>query len=67
MRVPYDNGKIKIGSNYNPDLRPEIDADMEYLQTALIGDVDAIRRGKVATVIYVAVAVLALFGYFLFN
>jgi hypothetical protein len=68
MRTPYDNGKIKIGSNFNPDTRPPMDdPDMLLLQTALICDTKAIRREKITTVIYVAVVVLAVFGYFLFN
>ena len=67
MRTPYDNGKVKIGSNYQPDMRPPIDDDMLLLQTALIGDAKAIRREKALWSIYVAVVVFIAFGAFLFN
>ena len=67
MRTPYDTGKVKIGSNYNPDLRPAIDADMEFLQTAFIGDIPAIKRQRAAWAVYIGAVVLAIFGLFLFN
>lgn len=68
MTVPYDNGKIKIGSNFQPDRRAVMDdPDMLLLQTALICDTKAIRKEKAMNAIYVAVVVLALFGYFLFT
>jgi len=52
MRTPYNTGKIKIGSNYNPDLRPAIDGDMEYLQTALIGDIKKIKLARLMWLVY---------------
>jgi hypothetical protein len=68
MRTPYDNGKIKMGSNYNPDTRAVVDdPDMLLLQTALICDTKAIRKEKAMTTTYIAVVVLVLFGYFLFT
>lgn len=67
MRTPYDTGKVKIGSNYNPDLRPEIDSDMELLQTAFIGDIRAIKRERAAWAVYIGAVVLVMFGLFLFN
>jgi hypothetical protein len=67
MRTPYDTGKVKIGSNYHPDLRPAIDADMEFLQTAFIGDISAIKRQRAAWAIYIGALLLAVFGLFLFN
>lgn len=68
MRTPYDNGKIKMGSNYNPDTRSLIDdPDMLLLQTALIGDIRAIKRERAAWAIYVGAVVLVVFGLFLFN
>jgi len=67
MRVPYDTGKVKIGSNYNPDLRPAIDGDMELLQTAFIGDIPAIKRQRAAWAIYISTVILIVFGVFLFN
>jgi hypothetical protein len=66
--TPYDNGKVKIGSNYNPDRRAVMDdPDMLLLQTALICDTKAIRKEKAMTAIYVAAVVLIAFGFFLFN
>lgn len=67
MNTPYNTGKVKIGSNYQPDRRPPIDSDMLLLQTALIGDVVAIKRSRAANAIYIAVLVLLVFGMFLFN
>ena len=67
MRTPYDTGKVKIGSNYHPDLRPAIDSDMELLQTAFIGDIQAIKRERAVWAVYIGVVVLAIFGLFLFN
>lgn len=32
----YNTGKVKIGSNYRPDNRPEITGDMLRLQIALL-------------------------------
>lgn len=67
MRTPYDTGKVKIGSNYHPDLRPAIDSDMELLQTAFIGDIPAIKRERMLWAIYVGAVILVIFGLFLFN
>ena len=67
MNVPYNTGKVLIGSNYNPDRRAEIDGDMEYLQTALIGNVAEIKKQKIAKVVYVGALVATLFGAFLFH
>ena len=62
MRTPYDTGKVKIGSNYHPDLRPAIDADMEFLQTAFIGDIKAIKRQRAAWAVYIASLLAVVFG-----
>jgi hypothetical protein len=62
MRTPYNTGKIKIGSNYNPDLRPAIDSDMELLQTAFIGDIQAIKRQRAAWAVYIASLLAVIFG-----
>lgn len=61
-----NNGKVLIGVYYelNP-LKPkyvEYDKDMLLLQTALVGDVESIRRDKMLNALYVAVLVLGLFG-----
>ena len=44
MNVPYNTGKVLIGSNYTPPLYKELDQDMLRLQTALIGDKGAMRN-----------------------
>ena len=44
MNVPYNTGKVKIGSNYTKPLPVEDDGDMLRLQTALIGDKGAMRN-----------------------
>jgi hypothetical protein len=62
MRTPYDTGKVKIGSNYHPDLRPAIDSDMELLQTAFIGDIHAIKRQRAAWAVYIASLLAVIFG-----
>ena len=44
MNVPYNTGKVKIGSNYTKPLPIEEDGDMLRIQTALIGDKGAMRN-----------------------
>jgi hypothetical protein len=44
MNVPYNTGKVKIGSNYTKPLPQETDGDMLRIQTALIGDRGAMRN-----------------------
>jgi hypothetical protein len=36
MQTPYDTGKIKIGSCYQPPVNVPMSADMERLQSALL-------------------------------
>ena len=67
MRTPYDTGKVKIGSNYHPDMRPAIDCDMEYLQTALIGDISKIKRQQLAWASYIVSLLTIIFGAILFT
>jgi hypothetical protein len=43
MRVPFNNGKIKLGQYYEPNQYVETDPDMLLLQSYLIGD-PKIRR-----------------------
>lgn len=67
MITPYDTGKVKIGSNYQPDLRPAIDPDMELLQTAFIGDIKAIKKERAAWAVYIASLIAVIFGAVLFT
>lgn len=66
-----NTGRVLIGAYYdlNP-LKPkyiEYDEDMLLLQTALIGDVQAIRRTKILNAAYIASLVLVLLGAIIFN
>jgi hypothetical protein len=66
-----NNGRVLIGSQYDKNpLKPrytESEPDMLLLQTALIGDVKAIRRTKLLNTIYVTVMVLVLLGAIIFS
>jgi hypothetical protein len=64
MNVPYNNGKVKIGSSYdlNP-LKPkyiEQDVDMLELQSYLIYDPRILNKHYWATRIYLCVVVFVL-------
>ena len=52
MNTPYDNGKVKIGSNYHPDRRPAIDDDMELIQSVLLGNYRSIRQKNLQVFLY---------------
>jgi|APCry1669189000_1035189.scaffolds.fasta_scaffold03834_6 hypothetical protein len=44
-QVPYRTRTgVEIGSNYHPDMRPEICDDMELIQSVLLGSHKSIRR-----------------------
>ena len=63
MNVPYNNGKVKMGQFYQrPQPMYDIDKDMALLQTSLIGDIETIKKEKLASRIYVAVLVFGLAG-----
>ena len=71
MQDFLNNGKVLIGSQYDKNpLKPkyiERDQDMLLLQTALVGDVRAIRRRALAWKIYMGVLVFGVFGIILFH
>ena len=67
MNIPYNNGKIQMGKYYQKPKYVEYDQDMLTLQEALVGDVKAIRRNRLLTVIYVFVLVAVVFGAILFH
>lgn len=52
MRVPYNNGKIKIGQFYEPNQYIETDPDMLLLQSYLICDPKVLRRRALERFIY---------------
>ena len=71
MQDFLNNGKVLIGSQYDKNpLKPkyiERDQDMLLLQTALVGDVKAIRQRALAWKIYMGLIVFGLFGIILFH
>jgi hypothetical protein len=68
MNVPYNNGKVKMGQFYQrPQPMYDIDKDMVLLQTALIGNVKAIKKEKLYNKLYVGTLVLGVFGAILFT
>lgn len=52
MRVPFNNGKIKIGQYYEPTQYVETDPDMLRLQSYLIGDPKIRRKQRLIKVAY---------------
>ena len=44
MTVPYNNGKVKIGINFQPKRYVETDSDMLTLQSYLIEDPAMLNR-----------------------
>ena len=66
-----NTGRVLIGSQYDKNpLKPkyiEYEEDMLLLQTALIGDVQAIRRNNLLNIAYATVLVLALLCAILFS
>ena len=53
--TPFDNGKIKIGINYQKPIYIENDSDMLEIQKWLIGDPAKLRRSYWMNVAYMAV------------
>lgn len=60
MRVPYNNGKVSIGSRYEPPKYVEQDPDMILIQGWLIGDNKAARRAYWANLVYIALLCIAM-------
>lgn len=59
MRVPYNNGKVLIGSRYEPPRYVESDPDMIAIQGWFIGDNKAAKRQRWANIAYICVLVLS--------
>lgn len=59
MRVPYNNGKVSIGSRYEPPKYVEQDSDMITIQGWLIGDNKAAKRAYWANLSYIVLLVVA--------
>jgi len=58
MRVPFNNGKIKLGQYYEPSQYIESDPDMLLLQSYLIGDPKIRRKQFYVKVAYWSLLVL---------
>lgn len=58
MRVPYNNGKVLIGSRYEPPKYVEQDPDMILIQGWFIGDNKAARRRYWANFSYIVLLVV---------
>jgi len=68
MNVPYNTGKVKIGSNYHPrKINYEKDPDMLLLQYALIGNTKADKRNRLFWVIYAVVLFSSVVGVYVLN
>lgn len=72
MNIPYNNGKVSIGSNYdaNPLKRKyiESDVDMIHLQTALVGNVKEYRKTRLLNILYmVLIGLILMLAYGLAN
>lgn len=58
-QVPYKTRTgVEIGSNYHPDMRPEITEDMELIQSVLLGEYRSVRQQQFHITLYL----LALIG-----
>lgn len=58
--TPFDNGKIKIGINYQKPVYVEYDSDMLEIQKWLIGDPSKLRREYWINVAYMFALVFIL-------
>jgi hypothetical protein len=67
MTVPYNNGKVKIGINYQPKQYVETDADMLMLQSYLIEDPARLNRRYWLNKLYLGAVILLLLIIWLYN
>lgn len=67
MTVPYNNGKIKMGSNYQPKRFIETDTDMLMIQSYLIQDPALLKRRYWLNKAYWAVMLLLVLIVWLYN
>jgi hypothetical protein len=59
MRTPYNNGKVLIGSRYEPPKYVEQDPDMIAIQGWFLGDNKTARRNYWANLAYCWLLVVA--------
>jgi hypothetical protein len=67
MNVPYNNGKVKIGINYQPKRYVETDPDMLMLQSYLIEDPVRLNRLYWLNKLYLGAVTFLLLIIWLYN
>ena len=67
MTVPYNNGKVKIGVNFQPKRYVETDNDMLTLQSYLIEDPARINRRYWLNKAYLCGMLFLLLAIWLYN
>jgi hypothetical protein len=67
MTVPYNNGKVKIGINYQPKQYVETDTDMLMLQSYLIEDPVRLNRRYWLNKLYLGAVMFLLLIIWLYN
>jgi hypothetical protein len=67
MTVPYNNGKVKIGVNFQPKRYVETDNDMLMLQSYLIEDQARINRRYWLNKAYLCGMLFLLLAIWLYN
>jgi hypothetical protein len=67
MNVPYRTKTgLEIGKYYQKDTRPEISADMELIQSIMLGKYESIRRKTAIIYAYFLGITLTIFCLFVF-
>ena len=59
--VPYNTGKIKIGSRYVPPPVNYMNDDNEFIQSVLLGEWEQQRREQVKYFVYLIILFLSIF------
>lgn len=59
--VPYNTGKIKIGSRYVPPPVNYMNDDNEFIQSVLLGEWEQQRREQVKYFVYLIILFLGIF------
>jgi len=67
MTVPYNNGKVKIGINFQPKRYVETDTDMLMLQSYLIEDPVRLNRRYWLNKVYLGAVIFLLLAIWLYN
>jgi hypothetical protein len=58
--VPYNTGKVKIGSKYVPPKVNYMDEDSEFIQTVLLGLWEKERKAQVQWIAYLLALLLCI-------